>query len=58
MAKCQQCKEEADELHPFKIAGKRKKLCEECLEIAEENAEIAEMSESAVQDMMGYKGRW
>lgn len=58
MPKCQGCKEEADELQPFKVAGKRKKLCEECLELAEEQAEIAEMSESAVQDMMGYKGRW
>lgn len=58
MPKCQGCKEEVDDLAVIKVAGKRKKLCEECLEIAEEQAEIAEMSESAVQDMMGYKGRW
>ncbi|MFT5352878.1 MAG: hypothetical protein ACI9KE_000075 [Polyangiales bacterium] len=57
MPKCQGCKEEADDLVPFKVEGKRKKLCEDCLEIAEEQAEIAEMGESAMQDMMGYKGR-
>ncbi len=52
------CEEEVDELHSVKIHGKRKKLCEDCVEIAEEQAEIAEMSEAAVKDMMGYKGSW
>ena len=58
MPKCQGCGEEVDEVQSFKVGSKRKKLCEDCLELAEEQAEIAEMSESAVQDMMGYKGRW
>ena len=58
MPKCQGCKEQVDDLEVMKVAGKRKKLCEDCVELAEEQAEIAEMSESAVQDMMGYKGRW
>ena len=39
------------------IAGRTKKLCEECADVAREEAEIAEQSESVVQDMMGFKGR-
>ncbi|MBO6939319.1 MAG: hypothetical protein JJ863_30395 [Deltaproteobacteria bacterium] len=58
MPTCPSCEEEVDELHSAKIHGKRKKLCEDCLELAEEEAEIAEMSEQAVKDMMGYKGSW
>ncbi|HJK92994.1 MAG TPA: hypothetical protein RMH85_15520 [Polyangiaceae bacterium LLY-WYZ-15_(1-7)] len=58
MPKCPSCKEEVDELHTATIHGKRKRLCEDCLELAQEEAEIAEMSEEAVRDMMGYKGRW
>jgi hypothetical protein len=37
--------------------GRRIKVCEDCAERIAEEAEIAEMSESAMQDMMGYKGR-
>lgn len=58
MAKCQKCKADEAELHPFELGSKTKMLCEECLELAEEEAAIAEMSESAMQDMMGYKGSW
>jgi len=58
MPTCPSCDEEVDELHRVKIHGKQKKLCEDCLELAEEEAEIAEMSEQAVKDMMGYKGSW
>lgn len=58
MPTCPMCKEEVDELHAVKIHGKRKKLCEDCLELAQEEAEIAEMSEDAIRDMMGYKGKW
>ena len=32
-------------------------LCEDCADRAREEAEIAEASESVVQDMMGFKGR-
>lgn len=58
MAVCQECKEEVDEVHAFKVGKKRRKLCEDCLELAEEQAEIASMSEDAIKDMMGYKGSW
>jgi ribosome-binding protein aMBF1 (putative translation factor) len=46
-----------DELVPVKADGRRIKVCEDCAERLREEAEIAEMSESVVQDMMGYKGR-
>ena len=58
MPTCPSCDDEVDELHSVKIHGKRKRLCEDCVELAEEEAEIAEMSEQAVKDMMGYKGSW
>ena len=49
--------EEADTLVTVKVAGKAEKLCEDCADRAREEAEVAEASESVVQDMMGFKGR-
>ena len=40
-----------------KVAGKAKKLCEDCADRAREQGEIAEASEAVVQGMMGFKGR-
>ena len=57
MATCKQCGEEADALVSVKVAGKTKKMCEDCADRAREQAEIAEQSESVVQGMMGFKGR-
>lgn len=57
MPVCKACAEEVDEVVSVKVAGKTKKLCEECAEIAEQEQEILEQSESAVQGMMGFKGR-
>jgi hypothetical protein len=57
MPTCKQCGEEADALVTVKIAGKAKKMCEECGDRAREQAEVAEQSESVVQNMMGFKGR-
>jgi ribosome-binding protein aMBF1 (putative translation factor) len=54
---CQSCDDEVDELVSVKSDGRRIKVCEDCAERIAEEAEIAEMSESAMQDMMGYKGR-
>jgi ribosome-binding protein aMBF1 (putative translation factor) len=51
------CKDEVDELVPVKVSGKRWKVCEDCAERLEEEAAIAEESESVIQGMMGYKGR-
>ncbi len=57
MPVCRTCQDEVDELVSVKVGGRRIKVCEDCAERAAEEAEIAEMSESAMQDMMGYKGR-
>jgi hypothetical protein len=57
--KCADCGEEIeDEPVKMKVAGRMKKLCEECAEVRQEQQEIGEAAEGAVQDMMGYKGRW
>ena len=58
MPECRKCQDEVDELHPFKVGKKKVKVCEDCLELLQEEAEIAEMSEDAIKDMMGYKGSW
>jgi ribosome-binding protein aMBF1 (putative translation factor) len=57
MAMCKGCGEESDELVAVKVSGKTKKLCEECADLAREKDQVAEESESAVQNMMGFKGR-
>ena len=57
MAVCKTCGNEAEQLVSVKVAGKTKKLCEDCADRAREEAEVAEASESVVQDMMGFKGR-
>lgn len=57
MPVCKGCGEEVDVLVSVKVGGKAKKLCEDCADRAREQNEIAEASESVVQDMMGFKGR-
>jgi ribosome-binding protein aMBF1 (putative translation factor) len=54
---CKECGEEADELVRIKVDGRAKKLCEDCADIAREEAGVAEESEAVVQQMMGFKGR-
>ena len=57
MPVCRSCEDEIDELVSVKAGGRRIKVCEDCAERLAEEAEIAEMSETVIQDMMGYKGR-
>ena len=57
MAVCKSCGDEVEELVSVSVGGKTKKLCESCAEEAEQNEAIAEESEAAVQNMMGFKGR-
>lgn len=57
MPRCQECEEQVDEVEKVKVDGKVRKVCEDCAEILREEAEIAEQSESVVQEMMGFKGR-
>ena len=57
MPTCKECDNEVDRLVSLKVAGKAKKMCEECADRAREEAEVAEQSEAVVQNMMGFKGR-
>ncbi|MBA3463623.1 MAG: hypothetical protein H0T46_26940 [Deltaproteobacteria bacterium] len=57
MPTCKGCNDDVDKLVSVKIAGKVKKLCEDCADRAREEGEIAEASESVMQGMMGFKGR-
>lgn len=57
MPTCKGCGEETDELTSLKVDGKTKKLCESCADLARESDAMAEASEAAVQQMMGFKGR-
>ena len=54
---CKQCGDEVEELFNVKINGKKRKICEECVDRLREEGEIAEAAESAIQGMMEYKGR-
>ena len=57
MPVCKECGDEVDELFKVKVEGRNVRLCEDCADRAREEAEIAEESESVIQDMMGFKGR-
>jgi ribosome-binding protein aMBF1 (putative translation factor) len=57
MPVCKVCQEEVDALVTVKVDGKAKKMCEDCGDREREKEEIAEASESVVQNMMGFKGR-
>ena len=57
MPTCKQCGEEVEALKTVVVAGKKKKMCEDCADRAREEAEVAEQSEAVVQNMMGFKGR-
>ena len=52
MAVCKECGEEADALETVRVAGKAKKLCEDCADRARETAEIAEQSEAVVTTLL------
>jgi hypothetical protein len=57
MAVCKGCGDEVETLVAVKVDGKTKKLCEDCVDRAKEQAAVAEESEAVVQNMMGFKGR-
>jgi len=57
MPTCKECGDEVDSVVTVKVAGKSKKVCEDCRDRAREQAEVAEQSEAVVQNMMGFKGR-
>ena len=57
MPTCRECENEVEKLVSVKVSGKAKKMCEDCADRAREQDQIAEESESVVQNMMGFKGR-
>jgi ribosome-binding protein aMBF1 (putative translation factor) len=57
MPTCKECGDEVETLVTVKVAGKARKLCEDCADRVREQGEIAEASEAVVQGMMGFKGR-
>jgi hypothetical protein len=57
MPTCKECDDEVDKLVSVKVAGKAKKMCEDCADRVREQEEVAEASEAVVQNMMGFKGR-
>jgi hypothetical protein len=57
MPMCKECQNEVDKLLSVKVAGKARKLCEDCVDRQREAGEIAEASETVMQGMMGFKGR-
>jgi hypothetical protein len=57
MPTCRECNDEVDELKTVKMGGKTRKVCEDCAERLQQESDIAEASESVVQQMMGFKGR-
>ncbi len=57
MATCKECDNEVDELVTVKVGSKRKKMCQDCADRIQESEQVAEESEAAVQQMMGFKGR-
>ena len=54
---CKECGEDADELVSVRVAGKVKKICEDCADAARDADAVAEESEAVVRKMMEYKGR-
>jgi ribosome-binding protein aMBF1 (putative translation factor) len=57
MAICKSCGDETDELVTLIISGKRRRVCDDCAAEARTQDDIAEQSEAAVQQLLGFKGR-
>jgi hypothetical protein len=54
---CKECGNEVDTLYNVKVGGKRKKLCEDCIDRAREEGEAAQAASEAVRDMLGAARR-
>jgi protein-arginine kinase activator protein McsA len=54
---CQDCGQESEELTRVKVGRRVYKLCEDCAQKRQESSEIAGEAESAMRDMMEYKGK-
>ena len=54
MATCDACAEETVELEVFRVGRTRQRLCGDCHEDAQREADIAAEAESVMGDMMEY----
>jgi protein-arginine kinase activator protein McsA len=54
--KCSHCGEEVDELVTVSTGSKRKRVCEDCASLLNDEAEIADEATTAMKGMMEYKG--
>ena len=54
---CKDCGNDVDTLYTVKIGGKRKKLCEDCIDRLREEGEVAQAAQEVVRDMMGARTR-
>ncbi len=57
VVQCAECEDEIEEFVKVRVGKKTVKLCEDCADRLREENEIAGEAESAMQSMMGYKGR-
>ncbi len=55
---CKQCNEEVEELMVVEVAGKKRKVCDDCGAKLKEEGEVADAALGVVRDMMGYKGKF
>lgn len=55
--RCKECGEDVDELVSVKVAGRGRKVCEDCRQRLNDDHEVASAAESTMQSMMEYKGR-
>lgn len=57
MPRCKVCENDVETLITVKVAGKAKKMCEDCVDRAREEGEVAEAAEGVMRGMMEYKSR-
>jgi len=57
MPVCKVCEDEVSELVTVDHKGRKKRMCEDCADRLRDEEVVAEESEAAIQNMMGYKGR-
>jgi hypothetical protein len=57
MPECKVCENDVEVLVAVKVGGKTKKMCEDCVDRAREEGEVAEAAEGVMRTMMEYKGR-
>lgn len=55
--KCKQCGNAVEELHTIRVRGRERRVCEECFDRMEQDAEIEDAATGAMREMMGYRGR-